>query len=120
MNKREAGLRVGAAAQLSPGHTHFANINVAKDVWWLDIPLAKVIGDDLRDLDLLLFDDRSDELHHLRVPTAHFKANMDRLGVRDKKQFVRLELKTDEPMSFQNVVPVDSGVQFAQFLMRTV
>lgn len=120
MNKREASLRVGAAAQLSPRHTHFSNINVAKDVWWLDIPLAKVMSDDARDLDLLLFDDRCNELHHLRVPAAFFRANLDHFGVREKRQCIRLELKTDEPMRFQNVMPVNSGVQFAQFAVRTV
>lgn len=120
MNKNQAIARAGGTERIDTKRVQFSNINVAKDVWWLDVPLAKVMGDDAQDLDLLLFDDRSNELHHLQVPAAYFQANLDDLGVREKKQCIRLELKTNEPMRFQNVMPISSGVQFGQFVMRTV
>jgi len=115
VDKREAIRRAGLHANLIVANTHFANINVAKDVWWLDIPLGKVTSGDQHELELLLYDARSDDLHHLRIPTAYLRSNLAALNVRQDKKCVHLELKADDPHRFRNVVPISSGVDFAQF-----
>jgi len=100
--------------------TRFANINVAKNVWWLDVPTSLLRRADIQTVNLLLYDHRSDELHHLCVPTDFIEQSMDRLKVRNDVSKVSLELSADLPTRFTNVVPVDSGVSFASFLVQTV
>lgn len=118
IDKQEAIARVGLHGALIVANTHFSNINVSKAVWWLDLPLSKITAAGQGAIDLLLYDGRSDELHHLKVPTEYLRENLGELSVRADKGCIHLELKTDNPNRFQNVVPVDSGVQFAQFCVR--
>ena len=71
MEKREALRRANtnrAGAPLGHHNTHFANINSQKDVWWYDIPMAKISDSDLAEINLLLYDHRTDELHHQQFP----------------------------------------------------
>jgi len=92
VNKSEAIARAGGLERLDTKYVQFSNINVAKDVWWLDLPLSRLDEVDIKQIDLLLFDDRYDELHHLVVPTAYLRENLSRLTVRDDKNCIRLEL----------------------------
>lgn len=57
-------------ATLSRRNTHFANINSQKEVWWFDVPCSKISVGEVEVINLLLFDHRTNELHHLIVPTA--------------------------------------------------
>ena len=43
MNRSEAIaiIRRRGNSSVTPSSFHFANVNAAKDVWWLDIPIAK-------------------------------------------------------------------------------
>lgn len=100
--------------------TRFANINSAKDVWWVDIPLSVLADSEAESVDLALFDGRTSELHHLRIPVGFLNENLTALHVRDDVAKVSLELAVDSPDRFRNVVPVDSGVSFAPFLVRTI
>ena len=120
MNKAYAIARAGGPEYLDVKHTQFSNINVAKDVWWIDVPLARLDDDELRQIDLLLFDDRSSELHHLVVPTDYLREHLDQLTVRANKKCVQLELNAREPNRFQNVKPISSEVGFSQFVIRTL
>jgi len=116
MDKKEAIRR----ARLNGEDIRFANINSGKDVWWLHIPLAKVDRGGVEEINLLLVDDRSKELHHLRIPSDYLRANMSHLHIRVDKQCISLELATDGPALFQNVSPADSGVHFERFKARTI
>lgn len=116
MDKAQALARLGIEpTQL----TRFANINSAKDVWWVDIPLSALADTEAESVDLALFDGRTSELHHLSIPVGFVKENLAALHVRDDAARVSLELAVDLPDRFRNVVPVDSGVSFAPFLVRT-
>jgi hypothetical protein len=119
MEKREAIRRANQlykATVLNNHNTHFSNINAAKDVWWFDIPLEKVSSSTEMILHLLLYDDRSNELHHLRVPTSYFRENRLQLVIREKKKTISLELSAARSRLFQDVRPTAGGVRFGQFL----
>ena len=118
IDKKEAIRRTGLHATRVAGDSHFANINGAKDVWWLDIPLRKLDSDNPHSLDVLLYDGRDEVLHHLRVPTSYLRVNLPSLTVRNNKQCIHLELKSDNPHQFRNVAPISSRVDFAQFEMK--
>lgn len=120
MEKREAIRRTNQrykVAELNNRNAHFANINARKDVWWFDIPLKKVNPGAERILHLLLYDHRSKELHHLRVPTGYIRENLSKLVTRNEKETISLELSTDRSNLFQDVRPTAGGVHFGQFLV---
>ncbi len=119
MNKAYAIAKAGGSEHLDVKHTQFSNINVAKDVWWIDVPLSRLEDDELKQIDLLLFDDRASELHHLIVPTEYLRQHLEELIVRAGKK-VQLELRAKEPNRFQNVKPISSEVGFSQFVVRTL
>ena len=117
MDKAQALGRLGIEpTQLA----RFANINSAKDVWWVDIPLSVLADSGAESVDLALFNGRTSELHHLRIPVEFLNEHLAALHVRDDVAKVSLELAIDPPDRFRNVVPIDSGVSFAPFLIRTI
>lgn len=121
MNKAEAIARITRRTNLSEftsGSIHFANVNSSKDVWWIDIPLAKISGGG--SIGFLLYDHRPDQLHYLEVPTSYFRDNHNRLVVRTVKQCVSLELSTETHKLFRDVRPAGGGVNFAQFLKYSI
>jgi hypothetical protein len=107
--------RLCGQAGLDDRNTHFANINARKDVWWLDIPLSKISRAGITEINFLLYDQRSDELHYLRVPIGYLRANLGRLVVREDKAVISLELSADQTRLFRDVRPTSGGVQFGQF-----
>ncbi|MDY0341661.1 MAG: hypothetical protein RBS17_10685 [Coriobacteriia bacterium] len=117
MDKAQALARLGIEPT---GLTRFANINSAKDVWWVDVPLSVLVDPEAESVDLALFDGRTSELHHLRVPVGFLNEHLGAFHVRDDVDKVSLELAIDPPDRFRNVVPVDSGVSLAPFLVRTI
>lgn len=120
MNRRDAIARASAFDVLDPDAVIFASISATKSVWWMDLPLGKVATDFPHDINLLLFDQRSGELHQLRVPAAYLVENMANLDIRDDKSCISLQLAADPPFKFQNTRPAASGVSFGEFLVRTI
>ena len=119
MNKAQAIARMvklGTVSEVVASSIHFANVNSAKDVWWLDIPLAKLDSAGSSKIGLLLYDQRSDQLYYLEVPTFYLKDNLNRLVVRSAKGCISLELSTEAHKLFRDVRPAGGGVNFAQFL----
>ncbi len=119
MNKAQAiarMVRVGAVSEVAASSIHFANVNSAKEVWWLDIPLAKLDTVGNSKIGLLLYDDRSDHLYYLEVPKTYLKDNLNRLVLRSAKGCISLELSTEAHKLFRDVRPTGGGVNFAQFL----
>lgn len=120
MNKAHAIAKAGGPEHLDMKHVQFSNINVAKDVWWIDVPLSRLDCDGPEQIDLLLFDDRSHELHHLAVPTEYIRDHLDALTIREGKKCVQLELSAKASDRFRNVKPISSEVLFSQFVTRTL
>ncbi len=116
MDRETAVAQAMSERSLSKENTHSAKISATKPVWWIDVPLKKVEPGGVDEVNLLLFDQRSDELHHLRVPATYFTENLARLDVRDDSGRISLQLAVDPPAKFENTRPVGSGVAFAQFL----
>ena len=69
-------VRFGLVSEVAASSIHFANINSAKDVWWLDIPLAKLDSAESQKIGLLLCDNKSDQLYYLEVPKSYLKGNL--------------------------------------------
>ncbi|MFN2531086.1 MAG: hypothetical protein ABR555_07295 [Pyrinomonadaceae bacterium] len=119
MNKAQAiarMVRLGVVSEVAASSIHFSNINSAKDVWWLDIPLAKLDSAGSQKIGLLLYDDKSDQLYYLEVPKSYLKDHLSRLVVRATKGCISLELSTDSHKLFRDVRPAGGGVNFGQFL----
>jgi hypothetical protein len=94
---------------------HFANINSSKDVWWYDIPLHLISSATLDYIDLLAYDNRSDELHHLPVPIKYIKRFLPGLVIREKKNTISLELSADPYKPFEDVRPGGRRIDFSVF-----
>jgi len=121
MNKGQAIARIvrqGLVSEVTSSNIHFANVNSAKDVWWLDIPLAKLESARNPTIGLLLYEQRSDQLYYLEVPKSYLRDNLNRLVVRSSKGCISLELSTEAHKLFRDVRPTGSGVNFSQFLKR--
>jgi hypothetical protein len=99
-------------------NTNFANINVAKDVWWFDIPLKKLSSH--TKINLLLHDYKKHIMYHLCIPIEYFKSNMDMLHVRKEKDCISIELSTEEYMLFKDIRPQSGKLRFDQFLKTSV
>jgi hypothetical protein len=117
MNPAEARRRVNQRCKLAVldrNNTHFANIGQARpDIWWLNIPLKKVEGPQAKEIiHLLLYNDLSDQLYHLRVPTSYFRENLGKLS-RLREQ-IDLYLSTDNSTLFQD--KHDSKCPFQHFV----
>jgi len=123
MNKSEAIARIARgthSSEITAGSIHFANVNSSKDVWWLDVPLAKISSGGSVNIGLLLYDHRPDQLHYLEVSKSYLRDNQNRLVVRAEKRCISLELSTETHKLFRDVRPSGGGVNFAQFLKCTV
>lgn len=103
------------ALKLDSKTTHFANINATKDVWWYDISRKKVTAGQHENLNVLAYDHRTNELHHLRVPTKFLRDNLDKLVVRLDKDTISFELSASKTNFLQDVRPSGGRVQFSQF-----
>jgi hypothetical protein len=122
MNRSEAIaiIRRHGNSSVTPSSFHFANVNAAKDVWWLDIPLAKLSQAGDSNIGLLLYDERLNRLYVLEVPKSYFKDHARDLVVRAEKGCISLELSTKDSKMFRDVRPAGGGVQFRQFLKDTI
>jgi hypothetical protein len=94
---------------------HFANINRKKEVWWYDIPLRLISSNANEYIELLAYDNRSDELHHLSVPVKCINSYLPGLAVSIKKQAVCLELSADPINMFEDIRPGGRHIDFAVF-----
>lgn len=111
-------LREHPELDLESSAIHFANINASKDVWWYDIACTKVATGRHDALHVLAHDHRSNELHHLLVPTTYLRDNFDKLVVRVDKDTISLELSASRSNFLQDVRPSGGRLHFAQFLQK--
>jgi hypothetical protein len=101
---------------VSGKNSTFANVNTAAPVWWLNIPLSKVEHEGCHNL--LLYDSRTKELHHLEVRNAYLLSNKMHFTI--LRRSLNLVLSAHEPNRFRNVVPKNPGVDFRDCLKATV
>ena len=100
--------------------THFANINSSKSVWWFDISVEKFTSEKYTTLDILVFDNETNELHYLRVPTQYIGENLQKFHVRSDQNSVSLELSSERSNRFQDIRPKSARMPFAQFFVKTI
>ncbi len=98
-------------------NTHFSNINnnLQYPVWWIYIPLKKVDAPGAQNtLHLICYDRRLYKLHHLQVPTLHFRQNIrdGKLAIIVDKDVISLELSIRSENLFQDRFRQCDFVQF--------
>lgn len=122
MNRSEAIaiIRRRGTSSVTPNSFHFANVNASKDVWWLDIPVAKLDQSGDSKIGLLLYDEQRGCLYVLEVPKLYVKDHVSDLVVRTEKGCISLELSTERAKMFRDVRPTGGGVSFGQFLTDTI
>ncbi len=96
---------------------HFANINKAQPVWWLDIPLKKL---DKHDFLVFALCNKKQQLEVLGTPTSFLQENLHRLSVRKDRGVISLELSCQPQNLFECVRPRNCGISFAQFQRDTL
>ncbi|WPP01110.1 hypothetical protein SFA35_07055 [Pseudomonas sp. HR96] len=104
---------------LGVNNCHFTLLDKKRNIWWFDIPLSRLQIGQYEWIHLLLHTVESDQLLHLRVPTAYFREHMDGLVVRNagkRKAEVSLELSADKDSFLLDVRPAGKNVSFAGFL----
>ena len=109
-------LRENRARGLEKQATHFASINARKEVWWYDISRKKVMSEKLQTLNILAYDQRTNDLHHLVVPTQFLRDNLEKLFTRQDKDTISLELSASRSNFLQDVRSGGGRIQFLQFL----
>jgi hypothetical protein len=112
--------RRGATPLLTSQNTRFANVNVSKAVWWLDLPLDYVFNHTEGAVNLVLAGSRNGELFHLRVPKVWLTENIEEFAVRNDKSVISLELSCDRQNRFQDVRPTSRGLHFGQFRVTEI
>lgn len=116
MDKKTAISQVNQQGKqnFSAKDTRFANINTAKNVWWIDIP-NHMLSDHIC-IHFLLYDCSDRKLYHLDVPSNYFQDHHFDFSICKDKQVISLELSPDISNRFQDVRAGGSQVNFKYFL----
>ena len=105
-------------AVLGVNNCHFTALNTNKNIWWFDIPVARLAIGQYEWVHLLLHTPSTDQLLHLKVPTVFLRERLEGLVVRNenkRKPTVSLELSADKDSFLKDVRPAGTGIGFAQF-----
>jgi hypothetical protein len=108
-------------AVLGTNNTHFAVLDTNRNIWWFDLPVARLQVGQYEWLHLLLHTPSTDELLHLKVTTAFMREHMEGLVVRNegkRKSTVSLELSADKDAYLRDARPAGANVSFAAFLQK--
>lgn len=119
MNKNEAIKimnRRNGSQVFDSRNTHFANVNSAKDIWWFDIPTSKAFSYNIPYLHLLLYQNREDEIFHLKIPPSFFIKKRDSFIIREEKGTLSLELSTEKATFLKDVRSGSGQISFKEFL----
>jgi hypothetical protein len=96
-------------AVLGVNNCHFSELNRNRNIFWFDIPVARLAIGQYEWIHLLLHTPATDELLHLKVPTVFLREKMEGLEVRN------LELSADKDSYLQDMRPGGTNLDFAQF-----
>lgn len=105
-------------AVLSVNNSHFSELNRNRNIFWFDIPVARLAIGQYEWIHLLLHTPATDELLHLKVPTVFLREKMEGLEVRNqgkRKAALSLELSADKDSYLQDMRPGGTNLDFAQF-----
>jgi len=105
-------------AVLGLNNCHFTELNRNKNIWWFDIPVARLAIGQYEWVHLLMYTPTTDQLLHLKVPTVFLREKMDGLVVRNahkRTPELSLELSADKDSFLKDVRPTGAGVGFVQF-----
>jgi hypothetical protein len=105
-----------ASNSLDSRNTHFANVNSAKNVWWFDIPTSKAFSQTISNLHLLVYQQKVNELFHLKVPTSFFLNNRSGFVIREEKGTISLELSAEKATFLKDIRPGSDKLSFKEFL----
>ncbi|WP_351088234.1 hypothetical protein [Shewanella sp. S1-49-MNA-CIBAN-0167] len=97
-------------ADFTTSNTHFFNVNTAKPIWWIEIPISKIKSPSLPYIHLLLKSDNN--LNWLKVDKLYLVDNLKGFKIRQNKDVICLEIDSH---TFQNMVG-SSKTSFKQFL----
>jgi hypothetical protein len=117
MDKTSALLEISrrTGVTLDRRGARFANVNRGKTVWWLDVPLEKIV--DMTDPDLhIVLADSNGQVHYLRVPKKWMATNIDAFAIREDKAAISLELSCGSGNLFQDVRPTSGRLDFSRFV----
>lgn len=106
-------------AVLGVNNCHFTLHDARRNIFWFDIPMGRLAVGQYEWIHMLMHTPATDQLLHLKVPTAFFRERMEGLTVRNagkRKSTVSLELSADKDSFLKDVRPNGTGVSFAQFL----
>ena len=99
---------------------HFANVShtTNKSVWWLDIPISKIVDGICTNLSIILHNAEERSLMVLEVPIKEMKEHLSEFSTRTHKdiEFISLELTLD---SIKDVRPKGSNIAFKQYVNNT-
>ncbi|QNH76137.1 hypothetical protein GGD92_27880 [Pseudomonas protegens] len=105
-------------AVLGVNNCHFAELNRNRNIWWFDILVTRLAIGQYEWVHLLLHTPDTDQLLHLKVPTAFLREKLEGLVIRNqgkRKAALSLELSADKDSFLKDVRPAGTGVSFAQF-----
>lgn len=106
-------------AVLGVNNAYFAVLNRNKNIWWFDVPIARLQIGQYEWVHLLAHHPLTDALQHLRVPTRFLRENLDNFEQRNvgkRKASVSLELSADQDSWLNDVRPKGKNLKFAPFL----
>ncbi|EXF94269.1 hypothetical protein HK44_002685 [Pseudomonas fluorescens HK44] len=105
-------------AVLGVNNCHFTELNRNRNIWWFDIPVARLAIGQYEWVHLLMYTPATDELLHLKVPTVFLREKLEGLVVRNegkRKAALSLELSADKDSYLQDMRPAGTNVNFAPF-----
>lgn len=108
-------------AVLGVNNCHFALLDPKRNIWWFDIPVARLQIGQYEWIHLLLHTPSSDQLLHVKVTTAFLREHIEGLVVRNagkRKSTVSLELSADKDSFLKDMRPKGSNLSFASFLQK--
>lgn len=106
-------------AVLGVNNCHFSVLDKRRNIWWFDIPVARLQIGQYEWIHLLMHDPVPDRLVHAKVPTKVMREGLEGLVVRNagkRKSTVSLELSADKDSWLKDVRPLGSGMGFAGFV----
>lgn len=123
LNKAQAIARRNqelGGAVLGVNNCHFTDLDRKRNIWWFDLPLVRIGVGQYEWVHLLMHNAETDQLLHLKVPTAFLREHIEGLVVRNagkRKPEITLELSADKDSFLKDVRPAGAGVGFAQFAL---
>ena len=95
----ERCLELGAVptvhAENGVNNCHFTDLDQKRNIWWFDLPLGRIAVGQYEWIHLLMHNAETDQLLHLKVPTAFLREHIEGLVVRNagkRKPEITLEL----------------------------